>query len=257
MNNIYYIIFFFILGTVMGSFYHVVGTRLSIDESIFKPKRSYCPMCGHTLKWYELIPLVSYLIQGGKCRKCKKQIPFQYFFVELFSGILYAVSFYSFGFTLDLVVALLLVSLFLIVVVSDFNYLMIPDEVTLTIGFLIVIVNFFRLGIQGGLYSLGSGALLFGIMFLLMELGNFLFKTESLGGGDIKLMFVVGLVLHPLLGVLVIFLSSFIALPVSLILYLYNKEKIIPFGPFILVSMLFLFFLKVDLNMVLSFLQML
>ncbi len=241
----------------MGSFYHVVGTRLSKGESILTPKRSYCDHCGKTLKWYELIPLVSYLVQRGKCTSCHKKIPFLMFFVELASGVLYVISYYSFGFSLDLVVALLLVSLFIIVVVSDLTYLIIPDQVTYSIALAIIIVNFFRLGFMGCLKSILSGVLLFFFMYFLMRLGNFLFKRESLGGGDIKLMFVVGLVLSPFLGLCVVFLSSFIALPVSLILYLYNQEKVIPFGPFILVALLFMFFLKVDVKGVLDFIRML
>ena len=233
------------------------GSRLSSGGSISKPKRSYCPNCGHVLSWYELIPLVSYLIQLGKCRHCKKRISFLYFFIEFASGLLFMLSYYSFGFSLDLLFALVLVSLFLIVVVSDLNYLMIPDEVTVTCAFLLIILSFFKSGFASTVWSIGSGTLLFLLMYLLMKLGNFLFKTESLGGGDIKLMFIVGLVLPPILGIIVIFLASFIALPVSLILYFYNREKVIPFGPFILVSLLFLYFMKIDLTSILDFIKML
>ena len=85
-----------------------------------------------------------------------------------------------------------------------------------------------------------------------MLFGDFLFKRESLGGADIKLMFIAGLVLEPILGMLVIFVSSVVALPVSILLYIVNKEKVIPFGPFIVFSILLLFFLKVDVGKLLS-----
>ena len=86
-----------------------------------------------------------------------------------------------------------------------------------------------------------------------MLAGNFLFKKESLGGGDVKLLFVIGLVLEPLLGVINIFLASLIALPISLFLYHKNKEHVIPFGPFILVAFLIILFSKVTTTDVINF----
>ena len=83
----FYVIFF-ILGSVMGSFFHVVATRMSNEESIVTPS-SHCHICDHKLKWYELIPIVSYLIQGGKCRKCKETLPLSYLIIEVVTGILY------------------------------------------------------------------------------------------------------------------------------------------------------------------------
>lgn len=256
MTFIYYILFF-IIGTVIGSFCHVVGTRLSEGGSILNPKRSYCPICGHVLEWYELIPIVSYLIQRGKCRKCRQKISPLYLFIEIILGGLFVLSYYSFGFSLELIIALTISCLFAIVIVSDLNYLIIPDEVTVVASLIIAITNFFLFGIKGGLFQLGSAILMFAFMYFLMLLGNYIFKAESLGGGDIKLMFVVGLVVHPVLGLVVIFLSCFIALPVSLILYLVNKERVIPFGPFILVALLFICFMKIDINSVSDFIKML
>lgn len=132
---------------------------------------------------------------------------------------------------------------------SDLTYMIIPDEVTLTCSIIIVAVNFLNLGLKGGLLQLGSGILTFLIMYLIMLLGNFIFKKESLGGADIKLMFVAGLVLHPVLGIFSIFLASSIALPASIVVYVTNKEHMIPFGPFIVAAILLLFLLKIDLQM--------
>ena len=129
---------------------------------------------------------------------------------------------------------------------------MIPDEVTLVVGVVISFSILCRDHFDSFLKALGSGVLLFAIMYGVMLFGDFLFKRESLGGADIKLMFIAGLVLEPILGVLVIFVSSVIALPVSVLLYLINKEKVIPFGPFIVFSILLLFFLKVDVTKLLD-----
>lgn len=246
---VYNLILFFILGTVFGSFYNVVGFRLPKNESVTKPKHSYCPNCHSRLKWYELVPVLSYLFQLGKCRHCHHKISIFYPTIELLTGILFAVSFYSFGYSYELIISLTLVSLFSIVIVSDVNYLIIPDEVTLVAAISIIISRFLINGFIDGLMYIGWGILLFVIMYLFMLLGNFLFKKESLGGADIKLMFVSGLALGPVLGFLVIFLSSVIALPVSLIIYLVDREHVIPFGPFIVAAMLILFLLKIDVGM--------
>ena len=240
---------FFIVGACMGSFFTVVGYRLPVGESIIRPKRSYCPTCHNRLGPSELVPIFSYLFQKGKCKHCHKKISLFYPIVEILTGVLYAVSFYSFGFTPKLIISLTIASLLIIVIISDINFLIIPDEVTLTCSIIIVAVNFLNLGLKGGLLQLGSGILTFLIMYLIMLLGNFIFKKESLGGADIKLMFVAGLVLHPVLGIFSIFLASSIALPASIVVYVTNKEHMIPFGPFIVAAILLLFLLKIDLQM--------
>ena len=98
----FYLIMIFILGSILASFYGVIGYRLPKNESLIKPKYSYCPNCHKRLKWYELIPIFSYIIQLGKCRECKTNIPIMYLFIEIVSGLLFAVCYYSFGFTYEL-----------------------------------------------------------------------------------------------------------------------------------------------------------
>ena len=245
----YYMVVFFIFGAVLGSFYQVIGERLPKGESITSPKYSYCPNCKKRLKWYELIPIFSYIIQFGKCRNCKKEISLMYPFIELLTGALFAVSYYSFVFSYDLIISLTLASFFTIVIVSDLTYMIIPDEVTLVSSLIILVTTFLKLGLGNGLVQLGSGLLAFGVMYLIMVIGNIIFQKETLGGADIKLMFIAGLVLHPYLAIFVIFIASCIALPVSLVIYVTNKEHMIPFGPFLVASIIFIFFLKVDVDM--------
>ena len=249
----YYLVIFFIIGCVMGSFYQVIGDRLPKGESLIKPKYSYCPNCKKRLKWYELIPIFSYIMQLGKCRKCKKEISPMYLFIEIVTGALFAVSYYSFGISYELIISLALVSFFSIVIVSDLTYMIIPDEVTIVTSLIIIVVNFLNLGFKDGLIQLGFGISTFLFMYLIMLFGNFLFKKESLGGADVKLMFLAGLVLHPILGLLVVFIASCIALPISLIILITDKEHMIPFGPFLVAAMILLYFLKIDVN---TFLQL-
>ena len=161
--------------------------------------------------------------------------------VELLSGFLFAVCYFCFGFSIELLLSLLIVSFLIIVIVSDLTYLIIPDEVTLFFSVVVVLVKFFAFGIQDMFFSILSGALLFSLMYIIMLLGNKMFKKETLGGADIKLMFFVGLVIRPSLGIFSIFLSSCLALPISVISLIKDKNNVIPFGPFILMSLFLIF----------------
>ena len=252
--ELFYIIMFFILGTVLGSFYNVVGYRLPKGESIINPKHSYCPSCHHKLETFELIPVISYLMQKGQCRNCKEKIALFYPLIEVLTGLLFSVCYYSFGLGYELIIALTLVSLFVIIVVSDTKYLVIPDEVTLTSSVVIVITMLISIGIKETALHVLSGLAMFFSIYMIMLFGNYLFKKESLGGADVKLMFVVGLVVHPLIGFFVIFVASAIALPISIVLFQINNEKVIPFGPFIMLSVILFYFLKVDVKSLIEYL---
>ena len=253
--EVLYIVCFFIMGLIFGSFFCCVGLRLSTGKK-FINDRSICDNCGHVLSWYDLIPLISYISLKGKCRYCHKKVSLLNPFIELVTGILFALSYYSFGFSLELVLSLFLVALAMIIFASDLTYMIIPDEVIIFFSIVIIILEFFLEGITGVFLSLLSGALLFFFMYCLMKLGNALFKKESLGGGDVKLFFVLGLVIDPFLGLITIFLASLIALPVSLYLLYKNKEHMIPFGPFILISFLIIFFSKVTTSEIFDFLTL-
>lgn len=248
-----YVTCFFFLGLLMGSFYSVLGLRIPEGRK-FVFDRSRCDQCMHELKLYEMIPVFSYFSQGGRCRYCGGKISSLLPLVEIATGILYAVSYFSFGFSLDLLLALFIVSLFIIILVSDLTYLVIPDSVLAFFAICFLVIQYFRVGLEQTFYHLLTGAFLFVLMYSIMLLGNKIFKRESLGGGDIKMLFLFGLVLDPLLGTISIFLGSFIALPISVFLYALYKENIIPFGPFLLLAFLLLYFSKITPDMILTFL---
>lgn len=250
---VFYLIIFFILGTLCGSFFTVIGLRLPKNEN-FTTTHSHCDSCGHELKLYEMIPIISYVVQRGRCRYCKQKIDIMSTFIEFFTGLLFAVSFYSFGFTYEFVIGLGVISLLMIVIVSDLIYLIIPDEVLIFFSVYFLIFQFLNLGLVGGLIKLASGIFLFALMYTIMLVGNKVLKKECLGGGDIKMMFVFGLVLDPLLGTLTIFLGSFIALPISIFLLYKNKEKVIPFGPFLLIALAIIYFTKITPEVIVNFL---
>lgn len=242
--EIVYLICFLLLGLVMGSFFCVVGLRLGREEN-FITGRSYCDSCHHELVTKDLVPLFSYIFLKGRCRYCKNKINPLSFFIELFTGILFMIAFYSFSFSIDLLIVLVAISLTMIIFASDSTYLIIPDEVLAFFAVIFIILDIFKVGFAGSLKMIGGAVFLFLVMYALMKFGDFLLKKESLGGGDVKLLFVIGLVLEPLLGIVNIFLGSFIALPVSVFLYKKNKEHVIPFGPFLLVAFLIILFSKI------------
>ncbi len=252
MELLYYI-GFFVLGILLGSFYGVVGMRMPVNESFIKG-RSHCDKCHHELSFIDLIPLLSFAMSGGRCRYCGKKISAILPLTELACGILFMVSYYSFGISLDLVLALSIVSLLMIVLVSDLTYFIIPDEVLLFFSIEFIIIQIFRVGFLSTLGHIGCGMFLFALMYLILVIGNKLFKKESMGGADVKLMFLFGLVLDPLLGTITIFLGSFFALPISMIIYYINKDRVIPFGPFLVLAFLFMFFVKISTAEILYFL---
>lgn len=248
-----YLILFFITGLLFGSFYNVVGLRLPKKESIIYPS-SHCPKCNHKLSWYELIPVLSYIFLKGKCKNCKEKISIMYPVMELISGILFALSYYSFGLTLSIIPALLTSSIFVIIVVSDLNYYIIPDSILVVYGILMFIYNIISKGFLDACTYVVYGLIMFIFMYLLMKLGNFLFKEESLGGGDIKLMGVLGQLFNPFMSFISLALASLIAIPSSLFFNIKKKDNIIPFGPFITGGFLIMLFSKLDLQTILDFL---
>ena len=247
-----YLIIFFIFGSVMGSFYHALATRLSKGLSIISPA-SHCEKCNHKLKWYELIPIVSYIIQGGKCRNCKSRMGISYLLMEICTGILFAVCFHVFDFTSDLIIALIFVSSLIIIIISDIEYMIILDEVLIFSVFSIIIIYMITIGIYAAALKVLAGIGAFLSMLLIKKIGDAIFKQESLGGGDIKLMFLIGLVLGYPMALCNIFLATFIAFPIALLLLITKKDNIIPFGPFLSMAAIILYIWGITFSDIINF----
>ncbi len=244
-------IYLFIIGTVFGSFYNVVGYRLPNGDSIAFPP-SHCPNCNHKLKFWELIPIISFIFQKGKCTNCKEKISFIYPFFEGLTGILFVLSYLSFGLTPKLIIALTFISMLIIIIVSDYEYMIIPDEVLIFFSILLFIEILLINGPLIALKSILHGLIAFIIMFLLKKFGDFIFKKESMGGGDIKLLFIFGMVLTSPIAILSIFLGSLIGLPISLVMLKKDNSHIIPFGPFLAAGAIILLLMHIDLNTIIS-----
>ena len=254
--NLAFLIIFFVFGLFMGSFYTVVGLRLPNHEN-FISNRSYCDNCHHTLSLLDMVPVFSFLFLKGKCRYCKCNIDGLSTYMEIFTGILFALSYFVFGISYELLIALGIVTMLITISVSDMRYYIIPDEILVFFsGFFLIIITISK-GASATIWALLGGLILFLCMYGIMLLGNFLFKKETLGGGDIKMMFVFGIVINPLLGLFVIFLGSVLALPLSFFLMVKKNQKIIPFGPFLLISFAFIYFTRIDISKIVDFLRLL
>ena len=234
----------FIIGAILGSFFLVIGTRLPKGEDAFF-SRSKCDYCNHTLKWYNLIPIFSYVWQLGKCSYCHKKIAIENLVVEIATGLLFSLSYIFFPGGYHLFVALIISSLLIIIFVSDFKYMIILDSPLIISSILIIILKCIYYDAKAAFISIISGVALFFVMLLIFNIGKLLFKKEALGGGDIKLAFVIGLTLDFYLGLVAIVLSTFLALPYAVASLEIKKHSEFPYGPF-LVGALFIVFFHYD-----------
>lgn len=229
----------FLLGLLLGSFYNVVGLRVPKGESIVAP-RSHCPSCKRTLTAFELIPVVSYVLQKGKCRACSARISFVYPFVELSTAILFTVAPLFVGWSAEIVVSWTLISLFVIIFVSDVHYMVIPNRILLFFAPLLLIERITLAPLTPWWDSLLGSFVGFMMLFLIA-----LVSKGGMGGGDIKLFAVIGLALGVKLTVLAFFLSTFVGTMFGLIGMAIGRVKRgepMPFGPAIVVGTLIAYF---------------
>src|SRR5665648_19164 len=240
---IYTIVIIFIFGLIIGSFLNVCIYRIPREESIVSPP-SHCPNCNTRLKPFDLIPLLSFLMNRGKCRYCDQKIPPRYFIVELLTGIVSVALFYKYGLTVDLAAFLFLTYLLIAVFFIDLNHQIIPNElviVALIGGAILFVYNLF-LPFQiyadhswwNPLLGLVSGS---GFLFAVLLIGLAVYKgDEVMGMGDVKLFAPIGLFLGWRMTLLALFLSVILGGMLSLLLIVQgkaNRKSMIPFGPFI------------------------
>lgn len=225
----------FIIGTVFGSFFLVIGTRLPLKENVITG-RSRCDNCKKELCWYELIPIVSYVIQMGKCRRCKKVISINHLIIEIITGVLFVFGYNYFSELSDLLIYLVSISVTLIIFVSDFKYMIILDSTWIIGSLLVIIIKLIFTPLNSTLLSLASGIGLFLVMYSIKLIGDKMFKKESLGGGDIKLCLFIGLIIGFRLGLISLVFASFLALPYAFANVYLNKKNELPYGPFLIAS---------------------
>lgn len=236
------VIYFFILGCIIGSFLNVVIYRLPNKISIVTP-RSHCPKCKHQLKWHENIPLFSYLFLKGKCSNCKTKISPRYFLIELVTGLLFALIVYFLGINFTSIIYIILGCVFICIFFIDIDYYIIPDTMILIImalGLISLITDLFIDVSSLEVLDRIFGFVAFGGVFLLIAIiGEKALKREALGGGDIKLVAACGLLIGWKLMILGVFGGALIALLVeipNILLKRREREAEIPFGPYLVLG---------------------
>lgn len=234
----------FVLGAVVGSFLNVCIYRLPAGESVVSPP-SHCPRCDNRIRWYDNIPLISYVILRGKCRGCGAPISLRYPLVELLNGLITLGLMLNFGPGPGFLVLFVFCSALVTITFIDIDHQIIPDEISLpgiVIGFLCSLV----LPYPGWLSSL-LGILLGGGSLLLVAYGyHFLTGKDGMGGGDIKLLAMMGAFLGWKAVPFIIFSSSLVGSVVGIsLMYLYRKDSklAIPFGPYLAAgALLYIFY---------------
>jgi leader peptidase (prepilin peptidase)/N-methyltransferase len=205
-----------VVGLCLGSFLNVVIARLPEGQSVVRPG-SRCPKCGHPLRWYENVPVLSFLFLRGKCSACKAPISWRYPAVELLVGLLFLAALRQFGWTMDLVLALMLIILLVPLTFIDLQHWLLPFELTIP-GIAVGVALSAALGMERLRDSVIGAVAGFLVFWGLEWVGQRIFKKEALGGGDKFLLAMIGAFLtwRALLGV--IFLASLQGAIVGLVL---------------------------------------
>jgi len=228
----------FVLGAVIGSFLNVCIYRLPLGRSIVTP-RSHCPFCESPIGWFDNIPLISYIVLLGKCRKCGRPIPVRYFLVELASALsgVALLAFFSPG---PVFLAYWLFTLILITIVGiDIEHQEIPDILTIP-GMCLGVVLMTALRLDGSASRVSSLLNSFlglaaggGSMFLMGVAGELIFKKQALGGGDVKLMAMIGAFIGWKLVLLAFFMAPVLGAGVGLFMKIRFRRDVIAYGPYL------------------------
>lgn len=224
---LFYAFSFMLFGLVIGSFLNVVIYRLPRHESIVMG-RSHCPHCGHTLSALDLFPVFSYLWLRGQCRYCHQSISLRYPFIEFLTGMSYLFAYLHYGFSLQTLLALVLSSLYIVISLIDWDTLEIYDRFHI----LLLVIALIYIPFSGlSLYSHLLGFVIISVPFLLLSYFNL-----GMGGGDVKLMAVSGLMLGFSNTIVAFFIASITGGIYGLYLLWIKKQdrhSQLPFGPFL------------------------
>ncbi|KPK96921.1 MAG: hypothetical protein AMJ95_11790 [Omnitrophica WOR_2 bacterium SM23_72] len=250
----------FIFGSLVGSFLNTCIYRMPLGESVVWP-RSYCPKCKKKIRGYDNIPLISYILLRARCRSCKQRISFRYFIVELLTATMFLAIYSLYGLTYDFFFYIVLVCILMVATFVDIGHRIIPDEVSvggMILGFILSSVKGFSsnpvvfnykplmdsfLGIitGGGILYL-TGALFDLVYFKLLKKPPIQGETQSMGGGDVKLLAMIGAFLGWQKALMVFFISPFLGAIIGIINLLVRKDHTIPFGPFLSLSAIIVLF---------------
>jgi len=263
-------IFVFIFGSIVGSFLNVCIYRMPLEQSVAKPARSFCPHCKKTIPWFDNIPFLSYVLLGGKCRVCKQKISFRYFLIELITAVTFVSFFHLFGPSFKFFYYTLFVCGLIVATFVDIPHRIIPDEISvggIIVGLLLNVIrglqlqplrwhwqpafqSFLGIIIGGGIIYL-TGVLFDLVYFKLLKKPPIQGETESMGGGDVKLLAMIGAFLGWEKALLTFFLAPFFGVAIGIISLVTKKDHTIPYGPFLsLAALLSLFWADKIIRMI-------
>lgn len=234
--DILYSILLFILGSLFTSFYQLVAQRIPMGETI--GGRSHCDQCHETLKMMDVIPILGYILNRGRCPKCHTKISICYPIYEILGGLIFMFTYLYVGFSLEMIIIYVMYSVFFIESISDQKHMIVLDRIWM-IGIIPLIV--FRI-IQGEWKTyLLSSVILFLTLYLISYVSAKIYKREALGGGDVKLYIFIGWLLTLTQGFLSLFLASILGLIYGMI-KLRNKSKEFALVPFISMGVFIAYF---------------
>lgn len=246
-------IIIFIIGLIFGSFLNMLIYRLPLEISLINPKRSICTNCDYQIKWYENIPLISYIFLKGKCSKCKEKISIIYPIVELLTASITLLLFISIDFNMQFLLTTLLFYTLITLSFIDFKYKAVPDYllivaliVTITIVLIYEPINLSTMLIFAGAFVLLE---LF-VTFYIQNIKSNILKDDSLktqrsmGEGDIPIVAIMGGLLGLKLGLIAIFLSALFAIIPSLLNSFIKKDIETPFIPYLSLGLFVIFINK-------------
>jgi len=231
------IVYFYIgfLGLFVGSFLNVLADRLPNGEDVIS-KRSHCDKCKRILAWYELIPVLSFVLQKGRCRKCKTKLSWQYPLSELLTGVVFfLVSYFSITNHQLLIINLIIASCLIVIFIADLKYMIIPDEMLIVLVVAALIKIFFVTGLSYSVSCFLSAFFAF-VFFLSIYL---ITKSKGMGFGDVKLAPVLGLVLGFPDTVIAFYTAFLTGAFIGVILLIGGKKGLksrIAFGPFLIIG---------------------
>ncbi len=240
------IVLIFIFGLVIGSFLNVCIYRIPRGKSIVYPPSS-CPVCGARIKWYDNIPVLSYILLEGRCRSCKSKISPVYPIVELLSAIYTVLVYLKFGLTVDFTFYLIFGYMLIVGSFIDLFHYIIPDGISLGLAFIGLLFGLYKHALVHSIVGFAFG---FVLLLFVAILGKAIFKKEAMGGGDIKLLGALGTFVG-IKGVLfTLFVASLFGSFVGIILMALGKVSMsqkIPFGPYLSLSAIIYIFVGVHI----------
>ena len=220
-------IYVFFLGAILGSFANVVICRVPRKES-FVRTRSHCDSCGYQLRWFDLVPLFSFIFFKGRCRKCKAKISVQHFLIEVLNGLLYVFVFYMYGFTVETVIFSLLGTTLFALSMIDFK----TYEIPVGFQYVIAVLGIIRIAFDyTNWLSYCIGFFAVSVFLLILYYAT---KGAAIGGGDVKLMAVSGLLLGWQLNILAFFIGCILGSVIHVIRMKVTKEgHVLAMGPYL------------------------